>query len=568
MKRRFRVTLIMAVAIAVAAPASSQTGQAPARDTARPQTGTSRIRGRIVAADTGAPVRRAIVRLSAPELRESRSKMTDADGKYEFVDLPAGTYSIFASKTGFVSAALGASPAEQMPKPVKVEEAKVATADEVVLTRACAIAGRVVDEFGDPVAGTQVNVLRSQSLGGVRRMMPANGSSTNDLGQFRAFGLQPGTYFVSVRPSMGNEAESEDHLGYAPTYYPSTANVSDAQPVQVSAGQDVTGIEIMLATVRVGRISGTALDSRGRLAANSSVTVMLLDGGMGFAGPSSFGRVLQDGTFTINNIPPGDYLLEVRVAADVASTGAPPAPARAEYGRMRVTVAGGDVSGVMIQASAGATVSGQVVFDGGSPPARTAVTVMAASPPAFGPVFSAGPTGPPAKVGADGTFVLTGVFGDRVFRVGGQPPGWIVKAIYVNGRDVIDTPITLDGRENVTGVQIVLTDHITHVTGSVNDESGQPAATAYVLVSPDDPARMTAGSRFQRTAVVRAGSPLKIDGLPAGEYTALALKSLPREFDPYDPDFFQYLRKVGTRFSLRDGETRNLTLRLVEPPAK
>ena len=46
-------------------------------------TGTGRIRGRVVAADTGVPLRRAQVRISATELRVNRSATTD---------LPPGNY--------------------------------------------------------------------------------------------------------------------------------------------------------------------------------------------------------------------------------------------------------------------------------------------------------------------------------------------------------------------------------------------------------------------------------------------------------------------------------------------
>src|SRR4051794_6316002 len=71
-------------------------GQAPA-------TGTSRIRGRVLAADTGQAIRRAVVRINAPELREMRTTSTDPEGRYEFRDLPAGRFSVSASKGAFVT---------------------------------------------------------------------------------------------------------------------------------------------------------------------------------------------------------------------------------------------------------------------------------------------------------------------------------------------------------------------------------------------------------------------------------------------------------------------------------
>ncbi len=167
----------------------------------------------------------------------------------------------------------------------------------------------------------------------------------------------------------------------------------------------------------------------------------------------------------------------------------------------------------------------------------------------------------------DGSFTLTGLFDERLIRLSGQPAGWMLKAVYLNGRDVTDTPLSFEGRENVTGVQVVLTDRVTHVTGTVNDERGQPAETAYVLVFADDSSKWSTASRFQRSATVREGAPLKIDGLPPGDYIGVAL-NLVQAIDTYDPEFLERMRKIGVKFSLREGDTKDLTLKLTDPAAK
>src|SRR4029077_13968428 len=66
---------------------------APPRDT-RPVTGSSVIRGRVVDASSGAPLRKASVRIFSPEIRETRSAITDLEGRYEFTDLPAGQFNL------------------------------------------------------------------------------------------------------------------------------------------------------------------------------------------------------------------------------------------------------------------------------------------------------------------------------------------------------------------------------------------------------------------------------------------------------------------------------------------
>src|SRR5262249_33706958 len=74
----------------------------PQRDTSKPATGTSVIRGRVIDASTGAPLRRAGIRISGAEIREMRTALTDAEGRYEFTELPAGQFNLSAAKSGYV----------------------------------------------------------------------------------------------------------------------------------------------------------------------------------------------------------------------------------------------------------------------------------------------------------------------------------------------------------------------------------------------------------------------------------------------------------------------------------
>src|SRR5688500_13978475 len=54
--------------------------------------GTAVIRGVVLAADTGTPIRRAQVRATAPGIRENRLATTDAQGRFEFKELAGGRY--------------------------------------------------------------------------------------------------------------------------------------------------------------------------------------------------------------------------------------------------------------------------------------------------------------------------------------------------------------------------------------------------------------------------------------------------------------------------------------------
>src|SRR5579872_6352036 len=106
-----RPNLITATAVALVTllrvGALAQTPAAvPARDNAA-QKGSAIIRGRVTAADSGQPLRKAQVRIVSPDVRENRVTMTDPQGAYEFKDLPATRYGIYVAKGGYVGLAFG-----------------------------------------------------------------------------------------------------------------------------------------------------------------------------------------------------------------------------------------------------------------------------------------------------------------------------------------------------------------------------------------------------------------------------------------------------------------------------
>src|ERR1700724_2167436 len=80
-------------------------GQLPAADDQRP--GTALLRGHVLAADTGRPLRKAQVRLVAPETRENAAATTDDDGRYEFKEVKAGRYTISATKGSYITLSYG-----------------------------------------------------------------------------------------------------------------------------------------------------------------------------------------------------------------------------------------------------------------------------------------------------------------------------------------------------------------------------------------------------------------------------------------------------------------------------
>src|SRR6185503_13559905 len=207
--------------------------------------GTSVIRGRVIAAGDDRPLAKVEVRVLSSALKVDQATLTSANGRYEFTGLAAGRYTIVYSKANFVRASYGQRRPLGPGVPIDVANGQVVTRIDVVLLRTGAVSGRVLDEFGDPAVGVLVAPMRYQFINGERRLQQlGRNASTNDIGEYRMHGLMPGRYFVAATANRFDSRDSNDRTAYAPTYYPGTVNVAEAQRLTVTAGQTITSINL------------------------------------------------------------------------------------------------------------------------------------------------------------------------------------------------------------------------------------------------------------------------------------------------------------------------------------
>jgi hypothetical protein len=523
-------------------------------------TGTALIRGRVTTQDTGAPVRRAQVRATTSGVPFGRLATTDANGQFELRDLPAGQWSLTAAKPGFVSQRLGQRRPFETVAPVELREGQQLGGANFALPRGGAITGRLLDDFGDPVANARVQVLRSQMVEGRRRLMQAgNGDETDDTGAFRLYGLAPGDYYVAATLRAAPQDSSPDRAGYAPTYFPGTGNAGEAQRVRLGVGEEQS-VSFSLLPVRTVRISGTVASAAGTAPTNGVVALTSADSDeMGVVMPTG-GQIQANGTFTISNAVPGSYVLNVRTGVGRGGGGARNNP-EAEVGSVSLVVGGEDVTGVTIVTTKGASLEGTVVGDTGSRPPLDNVRVTAR------PLrVSSQPLGGRASqspVAANGTFALSSLVGPVSLRVDGLPQSWVVKSVQVAGTDVTDTGLDLKGTEQITGARITVTDKITELNGTAT-LGGATAKDYSVVVFAEDQARWAFPTRFVRTARGNQQGTFSLRGLPPGtRYLAAAVDSID-DGEAQDPEFLNGLRERASSVSLRDGEAKTIELRVIE----
>lgn len=549
-------TLCLAVMLASTQTFGAQTRQPPGAQQPEPK-GTGVIRGRVSAADTGRPLRRAQVRVSSPELPQGRSVSTNPQGVYVVRDLPAGRYEVHVNRGGFLPIAYGQTQIGEPPKPLLVADGQTIDRVDFTLVRAGVIAGRILDEAGEPFAGVSVWPMQTQFFRGRRRLIPMTGSAvTDDSGQYRLIGVPPGDYLLmaTTRETWKTGGEKKEVFGYAPSFYPGSATATDARRVTVGIGQQVSGVEFGMQPQRAATLSGTAVSADGSPLAGVSVSLGQEFAGVTFSSSSMVAgtKTGGDGSWIIRDVAPGEYQLEI----SHAERNRPP-----QRASLPVTVAGVDLEGLVLMADGGGTLAGHVVTDDSSPlPGTGRMRVMAQSAVDRRRLLYAGYGEDNGAVGADGAFVLEGISEPAFLRVSALPSGWAIRSVDVNGAEYADVPLEIRGGRRIDGARIVITNRFPHLTGRVVDERGAPAeGTVILFVTDSSKWSETAGTA--RTARPDQSGLFRFDSVRPGEYFAIALDSV-QQLQVYDPEFLEGLRDRATRLNLTERETEVLTLRV------
>lgn len=574
---KVRCALAVIVVLSLSAPAWAQGGfrvgrQFPGGQGPGPRgmrgmrdstpTGTAVLRGRVIGGESGVPLRRAVVRLYGDEMREGKIASTDEQGRWEIKDLPAGRYQLSASKAGYVTLNFGQRRPLEQGRPIDLRDGQTLENITFNLPRGGVIAGRVNDEFGEPIADASVMALRYRYFNGQRRLVPVGRfSQTDDLGNFRIYGLAPGDYYLSatLRSFMFGD-QSDNRSGYAPTYYPGTGSSQQAEKITVGLGAEMSGIAFSLLPVRTAKITGTATDSHGKPMAGAFVQLMETSGDAGGGFMMMFGggsRVSESGHFTLSNVAPGDYTIMVREMRAGAEE-------EAETAQAQISVGGDDLTGLLLVGTKGSVLTGQVLFDvpppaGSVSPSAVAVNAMSKDPTAGPMMFGPGMRD---RVNDDWTFELRAMTSPILVRTFRTPPGYSLKAVYQNGQDVTDSGVTFRPGEAVNGLQVVLTAKAASVAGSATDDRGQPVTDYAAVIFAEDSARWGFMSRYLALARPDQQGAFEVKSLPPGKYLAAAVAYI-EDGEETNPETLERLRGVATPFTLREGGTQALTLKVV-----
>jgi hypothetical protein len=535
----------------------------PPRDSATSDAkGTSRIRGRVTNAG-GRPLRRVEIRLSGSALDGARTANTDAQGRFEIADLPAGRYFVTASRAGYLRTAYGETYPGQPADPIEISNGVAVDHIDIALHRTAVISGNVFDEAGEPAAGAVALAMQVRFSNRKSRLMPVSRAISDDLGQFRLGGLAPGNYYVEVlsRDKWEGDPPEKKKRGFLPTFYPSVPSVGEAQLVRLKTGQQVSGIDVSLIAGELVNISGTAVNSQGLPIGGETVAVNQVVLGDNFASYTTAGsaKTAADGSFVVRDVPPGSYTLSVQTGP---ATGPP------EVAQVSVT-AMDNVESVQLMTFPGSTVSGRVVLDANSTlPSRFQLTDLRVSPRPVDDVARMNISGFMVKGGAisdDGSFTVDSVSSRIRLTVTPLPPGWAVKRVDYNGEDITTSGAHPAGKA-VDGVVVTLTDKFPTIHGTVRDDKGNPAPETAAIVFPEDPALWDSLLNAVQIGRADKGGVFAFRALTPGSYLVVAVPAPASASALMDPSVLDSLRVRATRVTVAEGDTKRVDLVVVPIP--
>jgi hypothetical protein len=263
--------------------------------------GTGQIAGVVTTVEGGSvrPVRRAIVRLASADLRGSRDVATDDQGRFVFTDLPAGRFTLSASRPGFVTMNYGAKRFRGAGSPVVLGDGERLHSLRLHLPRGAVITGTVIDALGQPTSAL-VMALERVTVDG-RAMLQQRGTAVaDDRGMYRIFGLPSGAYLIGVtnggplRDAMLPTTDAEmrwaaqrgtgqaagtaapparSPVTFAPVFFPGVHAVDAASAVSVAEGEERAGVDFPLRFVAALTISGIVTTPDGQPAAGVSLSL-------------------------------------------------------------------------------------------------------------------------------------------------------------------------------------------------------------------------------------------------------------------------------------------------------
>lgn len=513
--------------------------QSPEKSAQQAQQEKASISGQVFDADTGQPIKGAVLYLLVPGPQQP-SALSNVNGAYEFRDLAPGAYDVQASRRGYVTLLY----AEVTPERLVVRAGEQRKGIDLRLKRTGVITGTVTDEDGEPLSDVLVAAVVEEVNGMHATYRVQRDARTDDRGVYRITDLLPGRYYVRADYEAGREL-----FGYGLMLHPAARSIRGAQPVMLGGGSEASRMDIRLEPGALLTISGLALDGAGQPLAGAIVAAFPADQDLRLTAVARR-PVDADGSFEVGPLPPGNYQL-------LASPGGAYRPPAA---RANVLLAGKNAENVVLTASAGVSVSGRVRVEGApiSPKAALQVTLADRNQAEYGNVFVGS-----ATMQADSPQFVIDDLQPGEYQVefdcgeaGPDAQDYYVREIRVNGDDATNR-LLLVPPGSASHIEIVIDSRSGRLAGILKDDENRPSR-GWILLESADSARRAAG-RYRHLATASEDGVFLFRGVAPGEYLAIAWNS--RLYLP-SPELVTQLERYATPVRIEKEATARQDVRL------
>lgn len=511
----------------------------------------------VISAKTGEPLRGARVTLQ-PNGRgmwreDRRQTTTDLEGRFFLTEVAAGEYMLLAEKTGYETRR-GTRIGQ-----IKLAQKQSKTKVVIPLRPAAVISGRVLDSFGEPLARADVGAFRRNFQPGSEEWRMVQGTTTDDLGEYRLYGLGMGKYIVGVAPQQEPSQDGAFILEQLPSFYPGVATPEESTPLKVTWGTEMEAIDFKLTAAPATVVSGILADGD---------TGEPLEGYMLLAAPNGARlgafSTTKEGRFVMYGLPQADLAISGVSRKDrrmlTAHGDMHPSESRIEELELLVR-SGASVAGKAMledppEDPPDAEAGGSEGESGGSlaiqlnlqaPSARAMRRPLRAPMPAQG-----------------GPFEIRDVQSADYLVEADAPEGAYLRALARSGKTLDGFVLTVPPNSEITDLELRFAFDGGTITGTVDGDSllsGDLGPDARIVIIPDGSEHTTAPT----SAEVGEDGSFEITGVPPGGYTVFAVERR-SVLDLWDPDVQQVFRVSGEHVSLDKKGSATVELTVIKEP--